>query len=117
MKQPPAVWGEKATRSCLQRKLAGVVINGAIRDVADIREMRFPAFAKLITPTAGDPKGQGMIDVPVRIGGQNIRTGDWIVGDDDGVVVGGDGVFWLSGEVGAVVVVGDVFYDGDEVYH
>ncbi len=84
---PPAVWGEKATKSCLQRKLAGVVINGAIRDVVNIREMKFPAFAKLITPVAGEPKGQGMIDVPVRIGGQYIRTGDWIVGDDDGVVV------------------------------
>jgi 3-hexulose-6-phosphate synthase/6-phospho-3-hexuloisomerase len=84
---PPAVWGEKATKSCLQRKLAGVVINGAIRDVANIREMRFPAFAKLITPVAGEPKGQGIIDVPVKIGGQYIRTGDWIVGDDDGVVV------------------------------
>jgi 3-hexulose-6-phosphate synthase/6-phospho-3-hexuloisomerase len=84
---PPAVWGEKATKSCLQRKLAGVVINGAIRDVANIREMRFPAFAKLITSVAGEPKGQGMIDVPVRFGGQYIRSGDWIVGDDDGVVV------------------------------
>jgi len=84
---PPAVWGEKATKSCLQRKLAGVVINGAIRDVANIRGMRFPAFAKLITPVAGEPKGQGIIDVPVKIGGQYIHTGDWIVGDDDGVVV------------------------------
>ncbi len=84
---PPAVWGEKATKSCLQRKLAGVVINGAIRDVANIREMKFPAFAKLITPVAGEPKGQGMIGVPIKIGGQYIRTGDWIVGDDDGVVV------------------------------
>jgi 3-hexulose-6-phosphate synthase/6-phospho-3-hexuloisomerase len=85
--KPPAVWGEKATKSCLQRKLAGVVINGAIRDVANIREMKFPAFAKIITPAAGEPKGQGTIDVPVKIGGQYIRTGDWIVGDDDGVVV------------------------------
>jgi len=84
---PPAVWGEKATKSCLQRKLAGVVINGAIRDVANIRQMKFPAFAKLITPVAGEPKGQGMIDVPIQIGGQTIRTGDWIIGDDDGVVV------------------------------
>jgi 3-hexulose-6-phosphate synthase/6-phospho-3-hexuloisomerase len=84
---PPAIWGEKATKSCLQRKLAGVVINGAIRDIANIREMRFPAFAKLVTPVAGEPKGQGIIDVPVKIGGQYIRTGDWVVGDDDGVVV------------------------------
>jgi 3-hexulose-6-phosphate synthase/6-phospho-3-hexuloisomerase len=53
----------------------------------NIRQMRFPAFAKLITPVAGEPKGQGMIGVPIRIGGQYVRTGDWIVGDDDGVVV------------------------------
>jgi len=73
--------------SCLQRKLAGVVINGAIRDVMNIRQMRFPAFASLVTPVAGEPKGLGHIDVPIRIGGQYIRTGDWIIGDDDGVVV------------------------------
>ncbi len=83
----PAVWGEKATMSCIQRKLAGVVIDGAIRDVMNIRQMQFPAFAKMITPVAGEPKGQGMIGVPVNIGGQYIRTGDWIVGDDDGLVV------------------------------
>jgi len=85
--KPPAVWGEKATMSCLQRKLAGVVIDGGIRDVMNIREMGFPAFASVVTPVAGEPKGQGMIGVPIRIGGQYIRTGDWIVGDDDGVVV------------------------------
>ena len=85
--KPPAVWGEKATMSCLQCKLAGVVIDGAIRDIMNIREMKFPAFARLVTPVAGEPKGQGMIGVPIHIGGQYIRTGDWIVGDDDGVVV------------------------------
>jgi 3-hexulose-6-phosphate synthase/6-phospho-3-hexuloisomerase len=85
--KPPAVWGEKATMSCVQRKLAGVVIDGAIRDVMNIRKMGFPAFARLITPVAGEPKGQGMIGVPIRIGGQYVRTGDWIIGDDDGVVV------------------------------
>jgi 3-hexulose-6-phosphate synthase/6-phospho-3-hexuloisomerase len=85
--RPRAVWGEKATMSCMQRKLAGVVISGAIRDVADIRRMGFPAFASCTCPSAGEPKGQGMIGVPLHIGGQMIRTGDWIVGDDDGVVV------------------------------
>jgi len=85
--RPPAVWGEKATLSCIQRKLAGVVIHGAIRDTMNIRSVKFPAFASLVCPVAGEPKGQGMIGVPVNIGGQYIRTGDWIVGDDDGVVV------------------------------
>ncbi len=82
----PAVWGEKATMSCIGRKLAGVVIDGGIRDTAEIRRMKLPSFARLVTPAAGDPKGQGMIGVPIRIGGQYIRTGDWIVADDDGVV-------------------------------
>ncbi len=85
--EPPAIWGEKATMSCLQRGISGVVIDGAIRDVANIREMKFPAFASLITPVAGEPKGQGQIDVPIRVGGQYVRTGDWVIGDDDGVVV------------------------------
>ncbi|MBS3762509.1 MAG: bifunctional hexulose-6-phosphate synthase/ribonuclease regulator, partial [Planctomycetes bacterium] len=83
----PAVWGEMATKSCIQRKLSGVVIQGAIRDTMNIREMGFPAFSTLITPVAGEPKGRGMINVPLHIGGQVVRTGDWIIGDDDGVVV------------------------------
>ncbi|MFO7870968.1 MAG: 3-hexulose-6-phosphate synthase [Kiritimatiellia bacterium] len=85
--RPPAVWGEMATKSCIQRKIAGVVIDGAIRDVKNVREMGFPAFSRLITPVAGEPRGQGMLDVPLKIGGCNVRSGDWIVGDDDGIVV------------------------------
>ena len=41
-----AVWGELATRSCFQKKVAGVVIDGAIRDTAEIRELKFPAFSR-----------------------------------------------------------------------
>ena len=85
--RPPAVWGELATQSAVQKKLAGVVIDGAIRDVPAIRELRFPAFARLIASNAGEPKGLGEINVPVRIGGVQVMPGDWIVGDDDGVLV------------------------------
>ena len=67
--------------------MAGVIIDGAIRDINDIRQMRFPAYSRLITPNAGEPKGFGEIGVPVIIGGKKVETGDWIVGDDDGVVV------------------------------
>jgi 3-hexulose-6-phosphate synthase/6-phospho-3-hexuloisomerase len=83
---PPAVWGELASESCLQRGVAGVVIDGAIRDVDDIRRMKFPAYARLVTPAAGEPRGFGETGVAVRIGGQEIAPGDWIVGDDTGVV-------------------------------
>jgi len=83
----PAVWGELATHSALQKGLAGVVISGAARDVADIKKMNLPVFVSAVTPQAGEPKGFGEIDAPIVIGGVRIKKGDWIVGDDDGVVV------------------------------
>lgn len=83
----PAIWGELATHSALQRQVAGVVIHGALRDAHDIRQLRFPAFTRLVCPQAGEPKGFGEIGVPIRVGGQTVATGDWIVADDDGVVV------------------------------
>jgi len=84
---PPAVWGELATHSAVEKKLGGVVIEGAIRDVAEIRELEFAAFARLITPAAGEPKGFGEIGAALNIAGVTIRQGDWVVGDADGVVI------------------------------
>jgi len=83
----PAVWGELATHSAIRKKLAGVVINGAIRDAGEIRRLKFPAFSRLIVPDAGEPRGVGEINVPLLISGIRIEPGDWITGDDDGVVV------------------------------
>ncbi|RJQ43218.1 MAG: bifunctional hexulose-6-phosphate synthase/ribonuclease regulator [Gaiellales bacterium] len=83
----PAVWGELATHSALVRGLAGVVVFGAVRDTPEIRELRFPVFSSIVTPTAGEPKGFGELDVPVNIARARIHPGDWIVGDDDGLVV------------------------------
>jgi len=84
--QGPAIWGELASESCQQRKLAGIVIEGAIRDIDTIRTIGFPAAARLVTPTAGEPKGYGEINVTIKIGGLQISPGDWIVGDESGVV-------------------------------
>lgn len=81
-----AVWGELASWSCKVKGIAGVVIDGAIRDVDDIRAMDFPAFSRHIVPHAGEPKGYGEIGAEIKCGGQTVRTGDWIIGDDMGVV-------------------------------
>ncbi|MCG3133298.1 MAG: 3-keto-L-gulonate-6-phosphate decarboxylase UlaD [Planctomycetes bacterium] len=83
---PPALWGELATHSAIQRKLAGVVIHGAIRDTPEIRKLRFPAWATHVCPHAGEPKGFGEENVALRIGGIPVEPGDWITADDDGVV-------------------------------
>ena len=81
----PAIWGELATHSALQKGLAGVVIDGALRDSGDIVRLGFPAFSRLVLPNAGEPRGFGEIGVPIRIGNTRVETGDWILGDDDGV--------------------------------
>ena len=84
---PPAVWGELATESSLQRKLGGVVVDGAIRDTGEIAELGFPAYSRHVCPNAGEPKGFGELNVPVVVGGKRVAPGDWLLGDDDGVVV------------------------------
>ncbi len=83
---PPAIWGELATESALQRGLAGVVIHGAIRDTPEIRRLGFPAWATHVVPHAGEPKGFGEEGVALRIGGFLVEPGDWLAADDDGVV-------------------------------
>ena len=82
-----APWGELATLSALQKGVAGVVIDGAVRDIDDIRAMKFPLFARAIVPNAGEPKGFGEINTEITCGGQYVHPGDWIVGDESGVVV------------------------------
>lgn len=82
-----AVWGELATRSCINKGIEGVIIDGAVRDVDDIRELGYPIFAKKEVPNAGEPKGFGEINVKIYCGGIEVNPGDWIVADDNGVMV------------------------------
>ncbi|OPY51388.1 MAG: Bifunctional enzyme Fae/Hps [Methanosaeta sp. PtaU1.Bin112] len=82
-----APWGGLATLSSKNRGIEGVVIDGAVRDVDEIRELKYPLFASGITPNAGDPKGMGEINSEITCGGQTVRPGDYIVGDESGVVV------------------------------
>lgn len=82
-----AVWGGVQTVYATQRGVAGLVLDGAIRDVEVMRKMRFPVFCKGITP-AGPHKGwTDSINVPIQCGGIPVHPGDLIVGDDDGVAV------------------------------
>ena len=85
--RPPAVWGELATESCVQRRLAGIAVDGAVRDTPCIVALKFPCFARHVSSAAGEPKGYGEIGATIRIEGIEVNTGDWIVGDDDGLVV------------------------------
>ena len=82
-----AVWGELATWSALQKNLAGIVIDGAVRDLDDLLQLNFPIFCRHIASAAGEPKGFGETESEIQCGGQIVQNGDWIIGDDSGVVV------------------------------
>ena len=82
-----AVWGGVATRAAMARGIAGVVIDGAVRDVAEIRELGFPCFARAVVP-GGPHKGfGGTIDGAIACAGCPVSPGDIVLGDDDGIAV------------------------------
>lgn len=82
-----AVWGGIMTRAAMQQKIAGVVVDGAVRDAAEIRELGFATFAAGICP-AGPSKGfGGIIDGAISCAGCPVKSGDIVLGDDDGVAV------------------------------
>ena len=82
-----ACWGGLATLSSLNKGIAGVVIEGAARDIDEIENLGLPIYTSNTVPNAGDPKGFGEINAEITCGGQTVKPGDYIVGDESGVVV------------------------------
>ena len=81
-----ALWGGLTTQAALAKGVAGVVIDGAIRDSAEIARSRLPVFAPAIVAGAGGAEYAGELQVPIQCGGVVVNPGDWLVGDEDGVV-------------------------------
>jgi len=82
-----AVWGGLLSALARRRGVAGVVIDGAVRDAAEQRSLRFPVFCRGIV-AAGPPRpGPDRVNVGIQCGGVRVDPGDLILGDDDGVVV------------------------------
>ena len=81
-----ALIGEMMITHAIKRGIAGVVINGAIRDAGALRAGSFPVFAAGVTHRGPYKDGPGEINVAVAIDGMVIAPGDLIVGDDDGFV-------------------------------
>jgi regulator of RNase E activity RraA len=85
-----ALCGDMSATRFQAKGIAGVVIDGATRDVRGTRELRFPIFARGVTPRSNhypQELDHGAVNVPVVCGGVLVRPGDIIIGDDDGVVV------------------------------
>jgi len=79
--------GEIMSQQCVALGVAGVVIDGAVRDSVEIDEMDFPVFSVGTNPNGPTKLASGRIGHPVSVGGVAVRAGDLVVADADGVVV------------------------------
>jgi 4-hydroxy-4-methyl-2-oxoglutarate aldolase len=82
-----AQWGDLAARYALKKGLAGVVVQGCVRDVDVVRDLGFPVWATHISPIHPDKKGHGLVNAPVVCDGVRVCPGDLVVADGDGVQV------------------------------
>jgi len=80
-------FGDILATCCQNQGVVGLVIDGTIRDTAEITELMFPVFCLGANPTATGKVDLGEIDTEIECAGLRVRPGDFIVGDDDGVVV------------------------------
>ncbi|SIT49290.1 conserved hypothetical protein [Paraburkholderia piptadeniae] len=81
-----ALMGDVMSSYAASLGVQGLVIDGAIRDVGEIRERDFPVFARGVTHRGPYKNGPGEINVPVTVGGAVVHPGDIVVGDADGVL-------------------------------
>jgi 4-hydroxy-4-methyl-2-oxoglutarate aldolase len=82
-----ALMGEIMSQQCVALGVAGVVIDGAVRDSEAIRELGFPMFAAGLNPNGPSKSVPGRLNHPISIGGVTVHPGDLVVGDADGVTV------------------------------
>ena len=81
-----AIMGEIMVAIAQKRGIAGIIINGAIRDADEIRSMKFPVYAAGITHRGPYKDGPGEMNTPISISGMTIEPGDLILGDGDGIL-------------------------------
>jgi regulator of RNase E activity RraA len=72
---------------CEYKKIAGIILDGPIRDIDEIRCLDFPVYATGTTPGGPYKEGPGEVNVPISCGEVSINPGDIIVADSDGVIV------------------------------
>ena len=81
-----AYFGELAAAEAVRRGVVAVVVDGLTRDVSGLSGMGLSVFAHGTTPRGARPPGEGQIEVSLQVGETTVSPGDWIIGDDDGLV-------------------------------
>jgi len=80
-------WGEILTEAARARGVAGLVIDGAVRDIDAIEGLRFPVFSRGLAIGSCTKERPGQVDVPIQLGGVAVRPGDLVFGNADGIVI------------------------------
>jgi 4-hydroxy-4-methyl-2-oxoglutarate aldolase len=81
------LFGELFATALTHRGVRGVVLGCGVRDVAELREMGFPAWSRAVSAQGSVKATAGAVNVPVVLGGQVVHPGDVVIGDDDGVTI------------------------------
>jgi regulator of RNase E activity RraA len=98
-----AVAGELFSKEAQRRGLAGLVVDGAVRDIAKVRAFGIPVYSRSVCPASGTTRRIYETQVPVRCGGVMVHPGDVLFGDDDGIVVASEAQ--LAGLIEAAQVI------------
>ena len=80
-------WGEVLTTGAQARGLAGLVIDGGVRDVSALGAHHFPVFSTMVALRGATKNRPGAVGATVTVGDVEVQKGDWVVGDSDGVTV------------------------------
>jgi RraA family protein len=82
-----AVVGELFSIEAARRGLAGIIVDGTVRDVHMLRTLALPVYARGLCPLSGTVRDLGSLQVPINCGGVVVNPGDIVMGDDDGIIV------------------------------
>jgi regulator of RNase E activity RraA len=86
--QPISTWGGVATFAAKTKGIAGLVVDGAVRDYEDIERLGFPVFSRHVVPVTGVGRIKALsLNMPIRADGVAVRPGDIVVADGSGVAV------------------------------
>ncbi|EEW1620304.1 RraA family protein [Escherichia coli] len=81
-----AILGELMGRYAVSRGVAGIIIDGAVRDTAGLAKLPIPVYARAVTPNGPWKSGPGEVGFPIGVSGLSVSSGDLIVGDEDGII-------------------------------
>jgi 4-hydroxy-4-methyl-2-oxoglutarate aldolase len=81
-----AVWGELLSTAALYRGLAGTVVDGAVRDVREIKEMGYPVFSRCTNGRRARKEKRGVHNIPVRCGSIIVQPGEIVFADANGIL-------------------------------